>query len=90
MIIKPKKPSSALRPYAIISIAKRGFNPKRLYKAHIPGEGHNLTENTQVWIRGGKTKDVPGVRFKCIRGKGDLAPVQNRKRGRSHYGAKKN
>ena len=57
--------------------------------AYIPGEGHNLQEHSVVLIRGGRTKDLAGVRYQVVRGVYDTAGVQGRKQGRSHYGAKK-
>ncbi len=84
IIQKPKKPNSALRKLAKVKLST-GF----IIPAYIPGEGHNLQEHGSVLVRGGRVPDLPGVKYKCIRGKYDLAGVQNRKRSRSKYGRKK-
>jgi len=80
----PKKPNSALR-----KIAKVRLTNGVEVNAYIPGEGHNLQEHSVVLIRGGRVKDLPGVRYHIIRGKLDTQGVQNRKQGRSRYGAKR-
>jgi len=80
----PMKPNSALRKVARVRLS----NNKEV-TAYIPGEGHNLQEHSVVLVRGGKAKDLPGVRYTIVRGHFDLAGVENRKRERSHYGAKK-
>jgi len=80
----PKKPNSALRKVARVRLTN-GFE----VTAYVPGIGHNLQEHSVVLIRGGRVKDLPGVRYKIIRGALDAAGVQNRKQGRSKYGAKK-
>jgi small subunit ribosomal protein S12 len=80
----PKKPNSAIRKVARIKLTS-GFE----VTAYIPGEGHNLQEHSIVLIRGGRVKDLPGVRYKIIRGILDCAGVKNRKQGRSKYGTKK-
>ncbi|MCM8787116.1 MAG: 30S ribosomal protein S12 [Candidatus Omnitrophica bacterium] len=80
----PKKPNSALR-----KIAKVRLTNSEEVIAYIPGEGHNLQEHSIVLVRGGRVKDLPGVRYHIIRGKYDCQGVQNRKRSRSKYGAKK-
>lgn len=80
----PKKPNSALRKIARIRLSN-GME----VTAYIPGEGHNLQEHSIVMIKGGRTKDLPGVRYKIIRGVYDTQGVAARKRGRSRYGAKK-
>ena len=80
----PKKPNSALRKYARVRLS----NGKEI-DAYIPGEGHNLQEHSVVLIRGGRVKDLPGVRYHIIRGALDTQGVKDRKRGRSKYGAKK-
>lgn len=80
----PKKPNSALR-----KIAKVRLSNGLEVIAYIPGEGHNLQEHSVVMIRGGRVKDLPGVRYHIIRGLLDTQGVANRKRGRSLYGAKK-
>ena len=80
----PKKPNSALRKVARVRLTN-GFE----VTAHIPGEGHNLQEHSIVLIRGGRVKDLPGVRYHIIRGKLDAAGVADRKRSRSKYGAKR-
>lgn len=80
----PKKPNSALR-----KVARVRLNNGHEVWAYIPGEGHNLQEHAVVMIRGGKVKDLPGVRYHIVRGALDLQGVANRKQGRSKYGAKK-
>ena len=80
----PKKPNSALRKVARVRLTN-GFE----VTAYIPGEGHNLQEHSVVLIRGGRVKDLPGVRYHIVRGTMDTAGVANRKRSRSKYGAKK-
>ncbi len=80
----PKKPNSALR-----KIARVRLSNGTEVSAYIPGEGHNLQEHSIVLIRGGRIKDLPGVRYTIVRGVYDTAGVENRKRGRSRYGAKK-
>jgi small subunit ribosomal protein S12 len=80
----PKKPNSALRKIARVRLSS-GIE----VTAYIPGEGHNLQEHSVVLIRGGRVKDLPGVRYHIIRGALDSAGVENRKQGRSKYGAKK-
>ena len=80
----PKKPNSALR-----KVAKVRLTNGMEVTSYIPGEGHNLQEHSMVLIRGGRVKDLPGVRYHIIRGVLDTAGVENRKRGRSKYGAKK-
>jgi small subunit ribosomal protein S12 len=80
----PKKPNSALRKVARINLGSVCE-----VTAYIPGEGHNLQEHSVVLIRGGKVKDLPGVRYHIIRGKLDTSGVENRKNGRSKYGTKK-
>ncbi len=79
----PKKPNSALRKIARIRLSN-GME----VTAYIPGEGHNLQEHSIVLIRGGRVKDLPGVRYHIVRGVFDTQGVQNRKRSRSLYGAK--
>ena len=79
----PKKPNSALR-----KIARVRLTNQLEVTAYIPGEGHNLQEHSVVLIRGGRVKDLPGVRYHIIRGALDAAGVTNRRRGRSLYGAK--
>ena len=81
----PKKPNSAIRKVARVKLTN-----KQEFIAYIPGEGHNLQEHSVVLIRGGRVKDLPGVRYHLIRGKYDLQPVKNRLQRRSKYGAKKN
>ena len=80
----PKKPNSALRKYARVRLSN-GYE----VTAYIPGEGHNLQEHSVVLIRGGRVKDLIGVRYHIIRGTLDTAGVQDRKQARSKYGAKK-
>ena len=79
----PKKPNSALRKVARVKLS----NGTEV-TAYIPGEGHNLQEHSMVLIRGGRVKDLPGVRYKVIRGALDTQAVKNRKQARSRYGAK--
>ena len=80
----PKKPNSALRKIARVRLTN-GIE----VTAYIPGEGHNLQEHSIVLVRGGKVKDLPGVRYHIVRGNLDTQGVANRKRSRSKYGAKK-
>ena len=80
----PKKPNSALRKVARVRLTSGAE-----ITAYIPGEGHNLQEHSIVLVRGGRVKDLPGVRYKIIRGTLDTQGVRNRKQGRSKYGAKK-
>ena len=80
----PKKPNSALRKVARVRLSN-GIE----VTAYIPGIGHNLQEHSVVLIRGGRVKDLPGVRYHIIRGTKDTLGVADRKRGRSKYGAKK-
>ena len=80
----PKKPNSALRKYARVRLSNN-----MEVTAYIPGEGHNLQEHSVVMIRGGRVKDLIGVRYHIIRGTMDTAGVQDRKQGRSKYGAKR-
>jgi small subunit ribosomal protein S12 len=82
--VTPKKPNSALR-----KIARVRLTSGQEVTAYIPGEGHNLQEHSVVLIRGGRVKDLPGVRYHIIRGKLDTAGVEDRKKGRSKYGTKK-
>ena len=80
----PKKPNSALRKIARVRLTNKGEGI-----VYIPGEGHNLQEHSSVLIRGGRVKDLPGVRYHIIRGALDTAGVAKRKQSRSKYGAKK-
>jgi small subunit ribosomal protein S12 len=80
----PKKPNSAMR-----KVAKVKLSTKKTVEAYIPGEGHNLRQYSVVLIRGGRVPDLPGVKYKIIRGKYDLQPVKNRKTSRSKYGVKR-
>lgn len=80
----PKKPNSALRKVARVRLTNNIE-----VTAYIPGEGHNLQEHSLVMIRGGRVKDLPGVRYHIIRGTLDTSGVEDRKKGRSKYGAKK-
>ncbi|NLY66903.1 MAG: 30S ribosomal protein S12 [Tissierellia bacterium] len=82
--VTPKKPNSALRKIARVRLSNNVE-----VNAYIPGIGHNLQEHSVVLIRGGRVKDLPGVRYHVIRGTLDTAGVENRKQGRSKYGAKK-
>ncbi len=80
----PKKPNSALRKVARVRLSS-GIE----VTAYIPGEGHNLQEHSMVLVRGGRVRDLPGVRYKIVRGALDTQAVKNRKQARSRYGAKK-
>ena len=80
----PKKPNSALRKVARVRLTN-----KYEVIAYIPGEGHNLQEHSVVLIRGGRVKDLPGVRYQVVRGSLDTQGVQDRKQSRSRYGVKK-
>ena len=80
----PKKPNSALRKVARVRLSNN-----LEVNAYIPGEGHNLQEHSVVLIRGGKVPDLPGVRYHIVRGTLDTSGVEDRKRGRSKYGATK-
>ena len=80
----PKKPNSAIRKVARVKLTS-GFE----ITAYIPGEGHSLQEHSIVLIRGGRTKDLPGVRYRIIRGALDSTGVKDRKQGRSKYGARR-
>src|SRR6202048_304771 len=80
----PKKPNSALRKIARVRLS----NGKEV-TVYIPGEGHSLQEHSIVLVRGGRVRDLPGVRYHIIRGTLDAAGVENRKQGRSKYGAKR-
>lgn len=80
----PKKPNSALRKIARVRLTT-GIE----VTSYIPGEGHNLQEHSIVLVRGGRVKDLPGVRYHIVRGTLDTAGVQNRKRSRSKYGTKR-
>ena len=80
----PKKPNSAIRKVVSVRLTN-GFD----VIAYIPGEGHNLQEHSVVLVRGGRVKDLPGVRYHLIRGVYDLQGVLSRKKGRSKYGTKK-
>jgi small subunit ribosomal protein S12 len=82
--VTPKKPNSALRKVARVRLSS-GFE----VTAYIPGEGHNLQEHSIVMLRGGRVKDLPGVRYKIIRGVLDTQGVKERKQARSRYGAKR-
>ena len=83
-IMTPKKPNSAMRKVARVKL-RNGTE----VTAYIPGEGHNLQEHSLVLVRGGRVKDLPGVRYKIVRGALDTQAVKNRKQARSRYGAKK-
>jgi small subunit ribosomal protein S12 len=80
----PKKPNSALRKVARVRLSN-----KKEITAYIPGEGHNLQEHSVVLVRGGRVKDLPGIKYTIVRGTLDLAGVQKRKTSRSIYGTKK-
>ena len=80
----PKKPNSAMRKIARVKLSNKAETT-----CYIPGERHNLQEHSVVLVRGGKVKDLPGVRYHIVRGSLDTAGVAKRKQGRSRYGAKK-
>ncbi len=80
----PKKPNSALRKVATVRLVN-GYE----IISYIPGEGHNLQQHSKVLVRGGRVKDLPGVKYHTVRGVLDTQGVKNRKQGRSKYGAKK-
>jgi small subunit ribosomal protein S12 len=80
----PKKPNSALRKVARVRLSN-----KREVTAYIPGEGHNLQEHSVVLVRGGRVKDLPGIKYTIVRGSFDLQGVQKRRTSRSVYGTKK-
>jgi len=80
----PKKPNSALRKVARVRLSN-----KQEITAYIPGEGHNLAEHSIVLVRGGRVKDLPGVKYHIVRGKYDTAGVEGRKKARSKYGTRK-
>jgi small subunit ribosomal protein S12 len=82
LIRKPRKPNSALR-----KVAKFKLTNGKIITAYIPGEGHDLREHNMALIRGGRVRDLPGIKYKCIRGKFDLKSVAGRKQARSKYGA---
>jgi small subunit ribosomal protein S12 len=81
----PKKPNSAVR-----KVAKVRLSTKKVVESYIPGEGHTLRQYSHVLIRGGRVPDLPGVRYKCVRGKFDFLGILKRKTARSKYGTKKN
>ena len=80
----PKKPNSALR-----KVARLRLSTKKRVTAYIPGEGHTLQEYSTVLMRGGRVKDLPGVKYHLVRGKYDFLGLKNRKQARSKYGSKK-
>jgi small subunit ribosomal protein S12 len=80
----PKKPNSALR-----KVARVGLSNGKEVNAYIGGEGHNLQEHSMVLVRGGRVKDLPGVRYHVVRGSLDTSGVEGRRQGRSKYGAKR-
>ena len=82
--VTPKKPNSALRKVARVRLTN-GME----VTCYIPGEGHNLQEHSVVLVRGGRVKDLPGVRYKVVRGTLDASGVSDRKQSRSHYGVKR-
>lgn len=84
MVLKPKKPNSALRKACRVRLSNGD-----VVSAYIPGEGHNAQEHSVVYVKGGRCKDLPGVKYRCIRGAMDLSGVANRTTSRSAYGVKK-
>ena len=83
-VVDPKKPNSADRKLCRVRLSN-GYE----VTAHIPGEAHNIHEHSKVLVRGGRIKDVPGIRYRVVRGVNDAAPVSQRRQGRSRYGAKR-
>lgn len=83
-IVTPRKPNSARRPVAKVMLVNR-----LRVTAHIPGIGHNLRPHSQILVRGGGARDLPGVRYTCVRGVLDLSGVQSKKRRRSIYGVER-
>lgn len=81
---KPKKPNSSIK-----KVAKVKLSNKKVVESYIPGEGHNLRQFSSVLIRGGRVQDLPGVKYRCVRGKYDFIGVPNRKTSRSLYGVKR-
>lgn len=84
MVLKPKKPNSAQRKACRVRLTNG-----KVISAYIPGEGHNAQEHSIVYVRGGRCQDLPGVKYRVIRGTGDLSGVVNRITSRSKYGVKK-
>jgi small subunit ribosomal protein S12 len=84
LLKSPKKPNSAIR-----KVARLRLSTKKRVTAYIPGEGHTLQEYSAVLMRGGRVKDLPGVKYHLIRGKFDFLGLKNRKQARSKYGSKK-
>ncbi len=89
----PRKPNSAQRKVAKVRFkavcSGEQLRVSKYVHGYIPGEGHNLKEFSAVWFRGGRTKDLPGLKYKLMRGKGDFEPLLKRKTARSKYGVKK-
>jgi small subunit ribosomal protein S12 len=83
-VVRPKKPNSAKRKVCRVRLSNG-----RLVAAFIPGEGHNVTEHSVVLIRGGRVKDLPGMRYHVVRGVYDVKGVAHRRQGRSRYGARR-
>lgn len=83
-VINPKKPNSAKR-----KVARLKLTTNKEITAYIPGESHTITEHSSILIRGGKTKDLPGLKYKVVRGVLDATPVEGRRSSRSKYGVKK-
>lgn len=84
MVLKPKKPNSALRKACRVRLSNG-----EVITVYIPGEGHNAQEHSVVYVRGGRAQDLPGVKYRCVRGAMDLSGVANRSTSRSKYGVKK-
>jgi small subunit ribosomal protein S12 len=84
VIVTPKKPNSALRKTVRIRLSNN-----KVVSAYVPGEGHNLQQYSTVLMRGGRVKDLPGLKYHCIRGKYDFKGIEKRKTARSKYGTKK-
>ena len=89
----PRKPNSAMRKVARvrykISCSGEKLRVSKFVIAYIPGEGHTLKEYSAIWFRGGRTQDLPGLKYKLMRGKGDFEPLHKRKTARSKYGVSK-
>ena len=84
VIVTPKKPNSALRKTVRVRLSTN-----RIVSSYIPGEGHNLQQYSTILMRGGRVKDLPGLKYHCIRGKYDFKGLEKRKTARSKYGTKK-
>ncbi len=89
LLITPRKPNSAIRKVARVTLNRKAKHGKfKRISAYIPGKGHSLQRFSNVLVRGGRVKDVPGMKYTLIRGVYDLKPVETRRQARSKYGAK--